>query len=164
MKKLLLSSVSLPWSGNNNQVYTALVQLHRDGLAEYEEQAPVAGPPRKVYAITGRGRDVLRDWLLGETALPEVRYPLLVHLVGADLLSDEELSRLLVDYEAALRLEMLGLEELDRRAAGPCSGSARQRLLWRAINGRALGVVRDELLWVERLRWELSKLAMGAPE
>lgn len=162
LKKLLFSSESLPWSGNNNQVYTTLVKLHRDGLAEYEEQAPVTGPPRKMYALTDRGRAALREWLLEGPAPPEVRYPVLVHLVGADLLGDDELARLLVDYEASLRLRLLGLDELERRGTGPSSGSIRQRLLWRAINGRALGVVRDELRWVEGLRWELSKLQMEA--
>ena len=38
LKKLITQSVGFEWSGNNNQVYTTLVQLHRDGLVTVELQ------------------------------------------------------------------------------------------------------------------------------
>jgi len=30
LKKIIADSETLPWSGNNNQIYKALVQLHKD--------------------------------------------------------------------------------------------------------------------------------------
>ena len=40
------------WSGNNNQIYKTLVQLHADGLVESEVQQQENYPTRKEYRLT----------------------------------------------------------------------------------------------------------------
>lgn len=156
LKKLLAQSESLHWSGNNNQVYAALVSLHRRGLAEREVHQPNEGPGKKVYAVTEAGREALREWLLGEVGLPQLRLPVLVHLLGAELLSDEELDGLLGRYEEDLRLKLAGMEELERRGRQPSFGDARQQLVWRAINDRPIAILRAEEDWVRQLRWAIA--------
>ena len=156
MKKLLAESDSLHWSGNNNQVYSALVSLHREGLAERELHQPNEGPGKKVYSITPAGREALRGWLLGAVGLPQVRLPVLAHLLGAELLSSEELDAMLGAYEEELRLKIAGLEEMERRGHRPSFGDARQQLVWRAINDRPIALHRAEEDWVRQLRWALA--------
>src|SRR5262249_38709662 len=106
LKKLFVASESLHWSGNNNQVYTAIVQLHRDGLATKEVQQPEQGPARKLYSITEKGKEALREWIRSEPELPEFRSPILVQLMAADLLSQDELNGLLSAYEEELQLKI----------------------------------------------------------
>lgn len=158
LKKLFVESESLHWSGNNNQIYKALVELHRDGLATREIEQPDEGPSRKLYSITETGRDALRKWLESEPELPDIRLPILSMLISADLLSADELDRLLGRYAEALRLRILGMEELERRGKVPSFGSERQRAIWHAINQRALDVHRAEEEWVRNLRWNVAKL------
>jgi PadR family transcriptional regulator PadR len=43
-------------------VYPLLTRMRRLGLVADEMQASPAGPPRKVYALTGAGRSRLRSW------------------------------------------------------------------------------------------------------
>lgn len=43
-------------------LYPVLRNLAASGLLDSEVEPSVAGPPRRYYRITGRGRDVLRDW------------------------------------------------------------------------------------------------------
>lgn len=158
LKKLFSESESLHWSGNNNQIYAALVKMHRDGLTEVEFQQPGEGPARKLYTITPAGTDTLREWLASEPELPQVRFPVLVHLMAADLLSEPQLEALLGDYEEHLRLKLAGLEELQRRDKRPSSGSERQRLIWQAINDRPIGLYRAEEEWVRNLRWAVANV------
>jgi PadR family transcriptional regulator PadR len=42
-------------------LYPLLSRLRRDGLVDYEWQESEAGPPRKYYRLTPRGRAHLRD-------------------------------------------------------------------------------------------------------
>ncbi len=153
LKKLFSESESLHWSGNNNQVYAALVKLHRDGLAEIEYQQPGEGPARKLYTITPPGTTALKDWLASEPGFPQIRFPILVHLMAADLLSEAELEQLLGDYEEQIRLKLAGLEELQRRDKRPSFGTERQQVIWRAINDRPIALYRAEEDWVRNLRW-----------
>jgi DNA-binding PadR family transcriptional regulator len=158
LKKLLSASESLPWSGNNNQVYTALVQLHRDGLVSKETQERELGPVRKVYTITPQGKQALKTWLTSGTELSEFKMPILTRLMSADLLSDGELDELLGAYAEELRLKVISLEELERREAGPSFGSSRQRYLWQVINQRPLELFRAEADWLANLRAQLKRL------
>lgn len=156
LKKLFAESESLPWAGNNNQVYAALVKIHREGLASIEFQQPGEGPARKLYTITPAGLKVLREWLSTEPDLPHIRFPILIHLMASDLLDDAELEGLLGDYEEHLRLKLAGLQELQRRGKRPSFGSERQRLIWQAINDRPLTLYRAEEEWVRNLRWVVA--------
>lgn len=159
LKKLFTESESLHWSGNNNQVYKALVALHAAGLAEREVLQPFEGPAKKMYTISEKGRTALRHWLAGEPELPHMEFPVLAMLIAGDLLSDAELDDLLGRYAHELRMKILGLEELERRGAGTSFGSARQRVLWQAINSRALTLLRSEEEWVRNVRWAAARAA-----
>jgi DNA-binding PadR family transcriptional regulator len=136
LKKLFAESESLPWSGNNNQVYRSLVELHRTGMTDQEVQQPAEGPARKLYTLTPAGRVALRDWLTSELELPAFRSPIFARLIGSDLLTDDELDALLSRYDEELRLKLAGLEELQRRGRRTEMGSERQRLIWQRIHDR----------------------------
>ena len=42
-------------------LYPLLSKMRRDGLVDYEWQESEAGPPRKYYALTAKGRSQLGD-------------------------------------------------------------------------------------------------------
>jgi PadR family transcriptional regulator PadR len=44
-------------------LYPLLSKMRRDGLLEYEWKESEAGPPRKYYELTGKGRGQLRETL-----------------------------------------------------------------------------------------------------
>ncbi len=48
---------------NFGQVYTTLDRLRRDGLVDHDVVSQAVRPDKKVYALTDRGRDELREWL-----------------------------------------------------------------------------------------------------
>ena len=73
LKKRFAEATPFHWSGNNNQVYGALIELHREGLVQVEVVQQEKRPARKVYAITERGREALEGWLREGSEPPETR-------------------------------------------------------------------------------------------
>ncbi len=162
LKKKFADSHILHWSGNNNQIYVTLVKLHRDGLVTREIEEPESGPSRKVYAITGKGLAELRQWVLAQPELPQVRHPFLIQLAWADQLEPAELDDLLAKYEdeAANQLVMLQAHHphWDREARGdayvniPDARTPREAFLWRMVLEHGIAFYDNELRWVRELR------------
>lgn len=158
IKKIIAESDLFYWSGNNNQIYNSLVQLHQEGLVTVEVQAQESLPARKVYSITPAGRDVLRRWMLAEPELPELHHHFLIQLAFSAPLSDEELDSLLARYEqeAEVQLRMRQARAEKQPAPRP---AAREQLVWQRINAALLHASRSELEWVRGLRQDLHQQA-----
>ena len=158
LKKLIADSQSLHWSGNNNQVYRTLVQLHEAGLVEIEVQQQENYPARKEYRLTEQGANELRNWVLSAPELPQFRSTFLIQLAWADQLSAAELDGLLARYERAVEVQALILQERRRRGDINPARTPREVYLWREIEGYFLTAYTDELAWVRSLRKEVRDL------
>ncbi len=106
LKKAMTDSSILYWSGNNNQIYTTLVQLHREGLVDCAVELQESLPAKKVYSITVAGRDQLRNWVMSSPEPPELRNIFLIQLSWADQLSKAELDDLLERYAEEIRVQL----------------------------------------------------------
>jgi DNA-binding PadR family transcriptional regulator len=156
LKKIIAESDLFYWSGNNNQIYNSLVQLHQDGMVTVEVHAQESLPARKVYTITGAGREMLRHWMLADPELPELHYHFLIQLAFTALLSDKELDGLLGRYEqevdVQLRMRVARAENQPAPQPAP-----REQLVWQHINSAMLEASRRELEWVRALRKDLKE-------
>lgn len=158
LKKLFSDSLSLHWSGNNNQIYGTLIKLHREGLVTNEVVIQEKYPARKVYTITQQGLEALRSWLASETELPELRNVFLIQLAWADLLSDQDLYALLGRYESALESRLIMSRELSRRGQPRPDRSLREAYLWKRIEENGIGWLEHELEWARDVREGLGAL------
>jgi DNA-binding PadR family transcriptional regulator len=61
VKKIIADSETLPWTASNNQIYHALVELHKDGWVTKTIEDQVGAPDCHVYTITEAGRQALRS-------------------------------------------------------------------------------------------------------
>ncbi len=159
LKKVFADSTVIYWSGNNNQIYTALVQLHTEGLVTQEIQVQESLPARKIYNLTEKGRAALKQWVLSTPELPELRNTFLIQLTWADLLDDAELDALLARYEEEVRVQLLMQQEKARRQEAPPARTEREAYLWEMISQNVLSVYENELSWVRRVREGLKRLA-----
>lgn len=157
LKKIFARSQSLYWSGNNNQIYRSLVQLHQEGLVESEIQLQENNPARKLYTITIQGRSVLREWLTGPPEPPQLRNTFLIQLAWADQLDDNELDKLLLAYEEELNIQLLIHNERERRGSSNPARTDREKYLWQMISQNWSAVYQNELSWVRQLRSGLRK-------
>jgi len=70
------------WRASHQQVYRELARLDRDGGVTVKVVAQESRPDKKVYAITKRGLEELKRWIVAPTEPPRPQYDLLVKLLG----------------------------------------------------------------------------------
>jgi len=163
LKKIFADSLSFHWSGNNNQIYGSLVELHKSGAVSIEVLQQEKLPAKKVYTITDSGREELRAWLLSEPELPMLRSLAHIQLAWAACLSDEELDCLLASYERQLSDQAIMCREMLARSSVAEGGveprrSERERLIWRSIDENRVAFYEGELSWTRTLRTRLKEL------
>jgi PadR family transcriptional regulator, regulatory protein AphA len=163
LKKLFADSLSFHWSGNNNQIYGSLVELHKDGAVSIEVLQQEKLPAKKVYTITGLGREELREWLQGEPELPVVRNLAQIRLAWAEALDDRELDDLLGSYERLLVAQVIMCRETVRRGSLTPGRSGREKWLWRRIEEHRIAGFETELAWTRSLREELPGIQGASP-
>lgn len=157
LKKIISESQVFYWSGNNNQIYKALIRLHDEGLVTRQVQLQESLPAKKIYSITQQGRAELRRWVLSTMELPELRNAFLIQLAWADALTAGELDALLGRYEAEIELQL----RMQRERSGPPvsvpNRTPREAYLWEKISENLLLTYQNQLDWVRRLREGLRK-------
>jgi PadR family transcriptional regulator, regulatory protein AphA len=152
LKKKFAESEVFHWSGNNNQIYRTLVELHNEHLVTIEVQYQESKPPRKIYTITHAGLQALRQWMLSTPDLPQFRNALLLHLMWADQLEPDALDKMLAHYQDELQVHNMMLREKTRRRRSnqPANGFEGR------IADHWLALYELELTWVRGLRQEVS--------
>ncbi len=159
IKRLIADSETLPWSANNNQIYRALVDLHRNEWVSKTIEEQVGSPNRHVYAITEAGLDALKAWVLSEPALEFSKKPILTQLMWADCLSHEELDALLEAYLNVVGEKLFFVRvQADEKPNMP-ERTPREQYLWHMIQRNAMMHYELELKWVRQMRQELADLA-----
>lgn len=158
LKKLFAESATLHWSGNSNQIYKALVELHRDDLVTLEVEYQSDHPPRKIYSITEKGKTALRQWVLSTPELPQLKHTLLVQLAWANQLTPAELDGLLATYEAEVETHLVMFREQAKRNKHAPDRAPRETYLWQMIAENWIGFYEHELAWVRQLRAGLGDM------
>jgi len=164
LKKFFEDALSFHWSGNNNQIYGTLVELHKDGAVSVEVRQQEKLPAKKVYSITEQGKAELREWLLSEPELPSLRSMAHAQLAWAESLSGAELSGLMGSYERQLEAQVLMCRERARRGGLEPARSPREELVWKRIEEGNIALYERELDWVRALRRDIEALGEGNKE
>lgn len=161
LKKIFEESSSMYWSGNNNQIYKALVQLHDDGLVTNETEHQEGLPSKKIYTITSEGIDELKDWVLTSTDAPEFKKPFLIQLAWSELLNNKELFELLTKYEDEIKMQLILQQEKMRRGSVSPARSNREKFLWTMIDENILSSYHNELEWIQKVRNQLFEYELN---
>ncbi len=167
IKKMFEGSAALYWSGNNNQIYKALINLHERGWVSRETQLQDASPSRKIYSITEIGLVELRQWVFANPEVPQVKNSFLIQLAWADSLDANELDNLLERYESEIRMQLAMLNFQKQQSNISPSGvprdayinvlsarTPRETFLWNMILENWSSYYQAELNWVCKLRTE----------
>ena len=168
IKKMFAGSSALYWSGNNNQIYTALAKLHKKELVAREIEMQEDKPARKIYSITDKGLEELKKWLHSMPETPDLKNSFLIQLAWADQLDAEELDAILVQYRDEIQNHLLILqvkaEEKDISPDGnfrdayinpALARTPREAMLWSMIQENWISFYQNELDWVRKLRQQL---------
>jgi PadR family transcriptional regulator AphA len=155
LKKIIAESELFYWSGNNNQIYNSLVELHRRGLVSQEIQHQENLPAKKIYTITAAGRAALHDWLLSPPELPEFRDNFLIQLAWIDELEGDELDAALARYAEEINVQLQMRKAQIARSTVKPGRTRREQFLWARIEERLVSLYQSELDWINQLRQDL---------
>ncbi len=158
LKKIIADSASLYWSGNNNQIYSTLIQLNKEDLVTFEVITQIDVPSKKVYSITQLGLEELKKWLNSPIDPPEMHSTFLVRLTWADLLTQEELNTLLDNYEEEVRVQGLMIKEKIRRTTEIEDQNSQALRFYRLVSQNLIMFYENELNWLRSLRQILQNL------
>ncbi|GMX64917.1 DUF4180 domain-containing protein [Paenibacillus elgii] len=155
LKKIFEDSSFMYWSGNNNQIYKALMNMENDGFVTNEVVHQDNSPSKKIYSITEEGLKELKKWLVSSPDAPEIKKTFLVQLAWSDMLSNQELSNVLSEYENEIKLQLIMQNEKYRRALHSPNRSTRESLIWEMISENIISTYNNELNWVRETRQKL---------
>ncbi len=152
IKKVLQDSAFMYWSGNNNQVYKALVELHAGGLVTNKVFHQDGAPSKKVYSITDQGLAELKRWALTAPEAPEFKKAFLVQLAWTWQASPGEMAGLLDQYQQEIEGQLLMAKwKRDNGHFSP-DRTPRERAVWRLIHDNIVGSYQHELDWIATVR------------
>ncbi|MDP8255815.1 MAG: PadR family transcriptional regulator [Candidatus Alcyoniella australis] len=63
IKQIIERDFGAMWTINFGQIYPALSAMHKERLVSMTQVPQPAAPPRKLYSITPKGREVFAAWL-----------------------------------------------------------------------------------------------------
>jgi len=155
LKKIFEDSSFMYWTGNNNQIYKALIKMHEKGLVISKVIHQESSPSKKIYTITEEGLKQLKDWVKSTPEAPEIKKTFLIQLAWSNILSNEEISELFSNYENEIKIQLVMQQEKNRRALHSPSRSTRECLIWDAISENIISTYNNELNWVQKTREKL---------
>lgn len=156
LKKRIASSDIFYWSGNSNQIYRFLVELHEEKLVTVDVQPQEGKPSRKVYTITNAGLDELQRWMQSLPDLPQFQNALIMQLIWADQLEISDLHSMLTKYEEELRIRVAMIRERANREIRAARGH-RVSYAERAMD-HFIAFYEFELNWIHTLLSDIEKL------
>lgn len=159
LKKMFADSVALYWSGNNNQIYHTLVDLHEEGWVTQEIQQQDNYPARKIYSITDKGVSRLKKWVQTRPELPELKNAFLIQLEWADLLEPQELDALAGEYEDEVLMQLMMLWAKEQPLNKSVARTPREAYLWGMIRENWIHFYECELQWIRKLRTGLGEIS-----
>lgn len=161
LKKEIVAVPFFHSSANNNQIYKALLNLHRAGLVEVAVHLKERGVASKVYSITATGEEALKSWAAAPPEGAEFYSHFHQQLAFAHTLEQAALAGLFDAYEAKIRSMLAIAQELRLRfgRAQPSTtadpATTTRTLLWEAIFDHRVKVYELELAWLQQTRDKL---------
>jgi PadR family transcriptional regulator, regulatory protein AphA len=155
LKKIFEDSSFMYWSGNNNQIYKALIKLEHEDLVISKVVHQDGAPSKKIYTITADGLKELKEWTLSTPEAPEIKKSFLLQLAWSDVLSNEELKELLSSYENELQLQLIMQYEKKRRSLYTPNRTPREALIWDMIHENIISTYQNELDWLRKTQQKL---------
>lgn len=152
MKKIIQHTPFMYWSGNNNQIYKAFVELLDEGFVTKEVQHQDGSPSKHIYTITDDGLSEFNSWLLSVTDVPVFKKQFLIKLALANQLKRGDLENMLASYDDVVKMQaVLSERELDKcyfAEQEPPDGS----LFIDLIRENVLSFYSGEHEWVQKVK------------
>lgn len=99
-------------------IYPALTKLEKEALVTCRQEAQEGKPPRKIYAITEKGRDAFRNELLEPPAPDIFKSEFLLISLCAEIIGPEQTTKAIDTHIEHLRAKLDHLEKVRLETEG----------------------------------------------
>jgi len=152
LKKKMQGSLYMYWSGNNNQIYKALLQLSSNGCLKSEIQHQDGAPSKKVCYITEKGLDALKEWICStQPEAPEFKKPFLIQIAFAGKLESVQIEKLLLKYQDELNAQLIMQQENQRRIIYNQNRTRQEKFIEDIIFDNICTFYQSELEWAQKV-------------
>ena len=152
LKKIIQNTPFMYWSGNNNQIYKAFVELLDEGFVTKEVQHQEGSPSKNIYTITDDGLNEFSKWMLSVTDEPIFKKQFLIKLALAKSLKRSDLESMLASYADGVKMQaVLSEKEFDKCYFAEQETSDRS-LFINLIRENILSFYSSELAWIQRMK------------
>jgi PadR family transcriptional regulator AphA len=139
------------WRASHQQVYRELARLNKDSRVTVKVVAQEGRPDKKVYAITKRGLEELKRWIVAPTEPPRPQYDLLVKLLGSHVVERPAFHRELERIRARAQEWLNELRAMRRECLrGRSDWSEHDQILYLTLR-RGLLLGQAQLRWLEEV-------------
>ncbi len=157
MKKIIQNTPFLYWSGNNNQIYKAVVELLDEDYVTKRVEHQDGAPSKNVYTLTGEGLRELNRWLLAETDAPVFRKEIFIKLALSGRLGRSYISGMLASYEEIVSAQA-ALSDRELAACHLFCGESSGKAFADAICENMMSLYAGELAWIRKLKEQVADL------
>ncbi|ASN53357.1 PadR family transcriptional regulator [Sinomonas sp. R1AF57] len=168
LKDRFQSSLGRGWHAYDTQIYRELKRLEAAGFTAGEIVKGRSGPQRRLYTITDRGLDALREWLCSPIDFSKTKEEFLLRIWTLELFPPGEAEEFLVrarhEWHSQLQHQQASLRTLNDSYGDVDEGSS-------DVFARQLGIeltialTKARLKWIERaLKVLAARAAASGPE
>jgi len=152
LKKKMQDSLYMYWSGNNNQIYKALLQLSSNDFLKSEIQHQDGSPSKKICFITDKGRAEQQKWIYStQPEVPEFRKPFLIQMAFTGKLEPAKIEELLLKYKDELNLRLIMQQEKQRRIKDIKNHTKQEKFIENMIFDNIFKFYKSELEWTQKV-------------
>lgn len=152
IKKIILHTPFMYWSGNNNQIYKAFAELLDEGFVTKKVQHQEGSPSKNIYTITDDGLHEFKSWLFSVTDVPVFKKEFLIKLALANQLKRGDLENMLASYANVIKMQaVLSERELDKCYFAEQEPSGKVLFL-DLIRENIQSFYSSELEWVQKVK------------
>ena len=149
------------WQAKHSQIYPLLANLEGEGLLTYERVEQSSKPDKKVYSITEKGRQVLKDWISSPASPPVIRDEFLIKVYAIWLVDKQIAKQMFDERKETYRQKVLYRKEeikLMEQEFGDTVWDISSRVFGRyLLFKRKLQQEEDEIVWCEWVMTLLDK-------
>ena len=161
LKRLFAEYAFIPWSGNNNQIYKALIQLEKEQLVSKTIINQENLPAQKRYSITRAGREQLQFAVIQppETGGLVMRNNFLLQMAWTNCLNPSEISHLATLYQKQIEAELKSCQDSVQKRTAQIRRNPREAFIWGMIDRNRIVHLQSELNWINLLIKGLTDLS-----
>jgi PadR family transcriptional regulator, regulatory protein AphA len=158
LQKKIERTINYFWTSTQSQVYRTLKKMEQDALIVSTIHYQDEKPNKKIYSITRKGKEELKQWLSTPIKIPSHRNPFLVQLFFSGRSNKKRIKLNLLHYKKEMEERVAFLTSPETKHMAKSGTSTIERFIYTSLVNNGIHVLQSEIDWVDQTLQELENL------